>query len=88
MTAINGVTQLQKVGGDIGFSDNSKLEDISGLSSLANCTNVSITDSPNLYDFQPLETVAKNMTGTWYVYGCGYNPTKYQMLNGESKPQE
>lgn len=88
MTAINGVTQLQKIGGNIEISDNSKLEDISGFSGLTNCTNISITDSPNLYNFESLETAAKNMTGTWYVYGCGYNPTKYQMLNGESKPQE
>ena len=88
MTAITGPTQLQKVGGDIEISDNSELDDISGFSGLANCANVSITNSPNLYNFQPLETTAKNMTGTWYVYGCGYNPTKYQMLNGESKPQE
>ena len=88
MMAINGLTQLQKVGGDIEISDNSKLEDISGFSGLTNCANISITYSPKLYNFEPLETAAKNMTGTWYVYGCGYNPTKYQMLNGESKPQE
>ena len=88
MTSINGVKQLQKVGGDIEISDNNELEDISGFSGLTNCTNVSITNSPKLYNFQPLETAAKNMTGTWYIYGCGYNPTKYQMLNGESKPQE
>ena len=88
MTTINGITQLKKIGGDIEISDNSKLEDISGFSGLTDCANVSITYSPNLYNFQPLETAAKNMTGTWYVYGCGYNPTKYQMLNGESKPQE
>lgn len=88
VSVINGMSQLQKVGGDIEFSGNSKLEDISGLSGLTNCANVTITNSPNLYNFQPLETAVKNMTGTWYVYGCGYNPTKYQMLNGESKPQE
>ena len=73
---------------NISITDNSKLEDISGLSGLTNCTNISITDSPNLYNFESLETAAQNMTGAWYVYGCGYNPTKYQMLNGESKPQE
>ena len=88
MMDINGVTQLQKVGGDIEISDNSELEDISGFSGLTNCANISITYSPKLYNFEPLETAAKNMTGIWYVYGCGYNPTKYQMLNGESKPQE
>lgn len=73
---------------NISITDNSKLEDISGLNGLTNCTNISITDSPNLYNFESLETAAQNMTGLWYVYGCGYNPTKYQMLNGESKPQE
>ena len=88
MMDINGVTQLQKVGGDIEISDNSELEDISGFSGLTNCANISITYSPKLYNFEPLETAAKNMTGIWYVYGCGHNPTKYQMLNGESKPQE
>lgn len=86
--SIIGANKLQKMDGDITISNNSKLEDISGFSGLTNCANISITNSPNLYDFQPLETAAKNMTGTWYVYGCGYNPTKYQMLNGESKPQE
>ena len=88
MTAINGLTQLQEVGGYIEISDNSELADISGLRGLTNCADISISNSPNLYNFQPLETAAKNMTGTWYVYGCGYNPTKYEMLNGESKPQE
>ena len=86
--SIIGTNKLQKMDGDITISDNSKLEDISGFIGLTNCTNISITDSPNLYNFESLETAAKNMTGTWYVYGCGYNPTKYQMLNGESKPQE
>ena len=87
-TSIIIMNKLQKVGGNITISGNSKLEDISGFSSLTNCANISITNSPNLYNFQSLETAAKNMSGTWYVYGCGYNPTKYQMLNGESKPQE
>ena len=86
--SIIGANKLQKMDGDITISNNSKLEDISGFSGLTNCANISITNSPKLYNFQPLETAVKNMTGTWYVYGCGYNPTKYQMLNGESKPQE
>lgn len=88
ITAITKITKLQKVGGDIEISDNSELVDISGLNGLTHCANASITNSPNLYNFESLETAAQNMTGTWYVYGCGYNPTKYQMLNGESKPQE
>lgn len=88
IAAITKLNKLQKVGGDILIDNNFYLEDISGLSGLANCTNISITYSHNLYNFESLETAAKNMTGTWYVYGCGYNPTKYQMLNGESKPQE
>lgn len=86
--SIIGMNKLQEVGGDIEISDNSELEGIYGFNDLTNCANISITNSPNLYNFQPLETAAKNMTGTWYVYGCGYNPTRYQMLNGESKPQE
>lgn len=88
MQSINGIEQLKTVGGDIEISGNDLLEDISGFSGLTNCANISITNSYKLYNFQPLETAVKNMTGTWYVSGCGYNPTKYQMLNGESKPQE
>ena len=88
MQSINGIEQLKTVGGDIEISWNDLLEDISGFCGLTNCANISITNSYKLYNFQPLETAVKNMTGTWYVSGCGYNPTKYQMLNGESKPQE
>ena len=87
LEGISGLSGLTNCA-NISITDNTKLEDISGFRGLTNCADISISGSPNLYDFQPLETAAKNMTGLWYVYGCGYNPTKYQMLNGESKPQE
>lgn len=65
MIAINGVTQLHKIDGNFLILDNTKLEDISGLSGLTNCANISITSSPNLYNFQPLETAAKKHD--WYM---------------------
>ena len=83
-----GVNNLNSVVGDFNITDG-LLVDFDGLQNLRKIGgDFYLHATPNLYNFQPLETAAKNMTGTWYVYGCGYNPTKYQMLNGESKPQE
>ncbi len=50
--------------------------------------NVEIIDNPSLSDFSPLVPIVTNMTGEWIVSRCAYNPTKYQMLNGQSKPSE
>lgn len=50
--------------------------------------NVEIIDNPSLSDFSPLVPIVTNMTGDWIVLRCAYNPTKYQMLNGQSKPSE
>ena len=50
--------------------------------------NVEIINNPSLCDFSPLVPIVTNMTGEWIVSNCAYNPTKYQMLNGQSKPSE
>lgn len=50
--------------------------------------NVEIIRNSSLSDFTPLVPIVTNMTGNWIVSGCAYNPTKYQMLNGQSKPSE
>lgn len=80
---------VKEISGDLIIDCIENLSDISSLKKL-DCVvkNIEITNCKSLYDFSPLVEMVETMTGTWYVSGCGYNPTKYQMLNGESKPQE
>lgn len=84
---INGLSKLANVGGNLDINNNPHLTDISGLSSLATAKGVSITKCMNLYDFNVLKTVVQNGC-EYYVSENGYNPTKYQILNGQGKPQE
>ena len=89
VTSFEGLDNLNEVTGDIILSAISSLTDLSALGNISNAVNnITITGGKLLYDFSPLVPVVQNMTGIWSVSGCGYNPTKYQMLNGESKPQE
>lgn len=86
--SLSGLENLRYVG-SINISNCSELSDLSYLGNIESLVeNISIYDCPQLYDFTPLINIVEKMTGTWYVSECGYNPTKYQMLNGESKPQE
>ena len=87
LTSLNGLN-LQEIAGNVTIGYFPNLSDVSSLGKLTSVNDITITNCKSLFDFTPLVETAKNMTGTWYVYGCGYNPTKYQMLNGESKPQE
>lgn len=75
---------------NISISNCPKLNDLSALSNSVECNvnDITIRNCESLFDFSPFVSLVNNMTGTWLVSGCGYNPTKYQMLNGESKPQE
>lgn len=80
---------IQKVT-NIKITNCPQLSDLSALSNSIqyNVNDITIQNCESLYDFSPFIPLVENMTGTWLVSGCGYNPTKYQMLNGESKPQE
>lgn len=51
-------------------------------------TSCTISYCSKLYDFTPLKTLLINFNGDFSVTNCGYNPTKYQILNGQGKPQE
>ena len=87
ITSFSGIN-IQKVT-NIKISRCSQLSDLSALSNSLqdNVNDITIQNCESLYDFSSFVPLVKNMTGTWLVNGCGYNPTKYQMLNGESKPQ-
>lgn len=88
ITSFSGIN-IRKVS-NIKISDCPLLSDLSALSSSLQCNvnDITVQDCESLYDFSSFVPLVENMTGTWLVNGCGYNPTKYQMLNGESKPQE
>ena len=89
ITSFDGLNNLKEITGSITFDSLLDLTDMSALNGISNSVkNITITGCESLYDFSPLVPVVQNMTGIWSVSGCGYNPTKYQMLNGESKPQE
>ena len=88
ITSFNGIN-IQNVT-NIKISSCPQLSDLSALSKSIQChvNDIMIQNCESLYDFSSLVPIVETMTGTWVVTGCGYNPTKYQMLNGESKPQE
>lgn len=89
MKSFDGLNNLKEISGNITLYDMPNLIDLSVLGNISNAVkDINITGCESLYDFSPLVPVVQNMTGIWSVSGCGYNPTKYQMLNGESKPQE
>ena len=69
------------IDGGIIYIDSS-LNNIDALKNLKSITEISITNCSKLYDFCVLKNVVQNMSGTFYVNGCGYNPTKQQLLNG------
>lgn len=75
---------------NIEISSCPQLSDLSALGSSIerNVNDITIQNCKSLYDFSSFVPIVETMTGNWVVNGCGYNPTKYQMLNGESKPQE
>ena len=94
LAAFSGLENLQFIGGDFIISSSSyayyymasagalsSLTSITGMGNLHSVINISITNCSKLYNFCPLVPAVENMTGTWYISGCGYNPTKYQMLN-------
>ena len=85
ISQINGFNKLSKVG-SISLSRNSNLSNISGFSALENCSGITIVGSPSMYDFSRFVNAVNNGS-SWSTGGCGYNPTKYQMINGQSKPE-
>lgn len=83
ISEISGLNKLSKVGTII-FENNNALSNITGFKELRECSSISFSNSPLLYDFSSFVEAVKNGS-SWSVIGCGYNPTKYQMQNGQSK---
>ena len=60
------------------------LNSINGFDSLKT-ESIQILRCPQLYNYSAFCNAVRNGC-SWYVSECGYNPTKYQMLNGQSEP--
>ena len=56
---------------------------IGNLDYLKSVGDITISGCSNLYDFCNWKPVLTDYNGAFVVTGCGYNPTKYQILNGE-----
>ena len=91
LASFEGLENLTNIGGGkLTIKYCSSLNNIDALKNIESLNDISITTCPKLYDFCVLQNVVQNMSGTFYLNNNGYNPTKYQLLNGECSqiPQE
>lgn len=90
LTSLSGLDKLSQINKDFIISECSKLEDINILSTLNKVQggNFKINNCPTLYDFTSLKNALTDYKGIFELTNNGYNPTKYQILNGQGKPQE
>jgi len=91
LASFEGLENLTNIGGGkLTISNCKSLNNIDILKNIESLNDISITECSKLYDFCVLKNVVQNMSGTFYLNKNGYNPTKYQLLNGECSqiPQE
>lgn len=87
---LEGLEKLETVSGDLTITSCSTLQDINTLTTLKNIKGgkFTINNCPALYDFTSLKNALTDYKGIFELTNNGYNPTKYQILNGQGKPQE
>ena len=84
--SVEGLEQLRNVQ-KLTINSSPNLTNLNALSGItSSLSDITITNCTQLINFCPLKSVVEKMTGTWYVLGNGYNPTKYQILNGQCSP--
>ena len=81
LTSFKGLNSLKSIG-KLTILNCDSLSSIDDLKNVEALDEISITGCPKLYDFCILKNVVQNMSGTFYVNGNGYNPTKKQLLDG------
>ena len=79
VNSINNLSKLKSVEDITIRSVNS----IGNLDNLKSVGDITIEYCENLYDFCNWIPVLVDYNGAFTVSNCGYNPTKYQILNGE-----
>ncbi|MFR3331230.1 MAG: BACON domain-containing protein [Odoribacter splanchnicus] len=71
---------LETIDGDLNITG---VNEMKGEITLKSVGDITIKGGRKLYDFCNWKTFLSSYTGIFVVSGCGYNPTKYQILNGE-----
>ena len=72
---------LESTGSDFSLSNIYEVEIMPQLKSVGG--DITINRCLQLYDFCNLKDVLTDFSNTFIVTNCGYNPTKYQILNGQ-----
>ncbi|MEQ2978050.1 BACON domain-containing protein [Butyricimonas faecihominis] len=83
LETIEDIKNLQAITGDLFIHDCNMLHNINSFVNLNTVKSISIKNCPKLYDFCAFKIVVKNTDCNFYTESNGYNPTKYQLLNGE-----
>lgn len=73
------IPKLESIGGAFTITE---VRAIGTLDNLKTVGDITIKDCRGLTDFCNWKPVLTDYNGTFSVSGCGYNPTKYQILNG------
>ena len=85
-TSFDGLENLGTISGSLILENCSRLNNIDALVNLQSVKDISITSCRSLYDFCVLKKVVQETDCSFYTSDNGYNPTKYQLLNGECSP--
>ena len=73
------IPKLESIGGSFTITEVNAIGTIDNLKTVGDIT---IKNCKELTDFCNWKPVLTDYNGTFSVSGCGYNPTKYQILNG------
>lgn len=84
MNSLEGFKSLNTILGDFTIKSCRSLENIDGLINLTTLQgDITIENCKILYDFCVLQPLLKDAQKIIYTNDNGYNPTKYQILNGQ-----
>lgn len=87
INSLIGFHGLRRISGNLNLNNIYNMKNISALTNTEINGNITIEDCRYLYDFCTFQTTLLNNQGTFLIKNCGYNPTKYQILNGECSKQ-
>jgi len=82
LSSFDGLEQLIALQ-NLTIKSSHRLRNVNALSGITSVNNISSTDC-GISNYCPLKPVVEKMTGTWYLLGNSYNPTKTQMLNANA----
>ncbi len=75
------IPALQTISGSLTLNNIGNIANINNLKSIEG--DITIKGCKEIYDFCIWKPILSNHQGNFLVVDCGYNPTKYNILNGE-----